>query len=167
MAAASIQNGWFSEKEEPSLWPGQRFSLKVAKELHTSKSAFQDIQVFDSTDYGRVLVLDGAIQLTERDEFAYQEMIAHLPIFAHPNPKKVLIVGGGDGGVAREVCRHKGVENVRRTVRGPSRGEGAAAAQAAGASVCVCFVWRVRAFGGARPCWLAVTIPYFIHLLRL
>jgi len=113
MAAASIQNGWFSEKEEPSLWPGQRFSLKVAKELHTSKSAFQDIQVFDSTDYGRVLVLDGAIQLTERDEFAYQEMIAHLPIFAHPNPKKVLIVGGGDGGVAREVCRHKGVENVR------------------------------------------------------
>ena len=77
------------------------------------KSKYQDIMVFDSTDYGRVLVLDGVIQLTERDEFAYQESIAHLPLFAHPNPKKVLIVGGGDGGVAREVCRHRGVENVR------------------------------------------------------
>ena len=70
--------------------------------------------VFDSTDYGRVLVLDGVIQLTERDEFAYQESIAHLPLFAHPNPKKVLIVGGGDGGVAREVARHAGVEKVRQ-----------------------------------------------------
>ncbi len=114
MASAGIENGWFAEKEEPSLWPGQRFSLKVKGEvLHAEKSEFQDILVFDSTDYGRVLVLDGAIQVTERDEFAYQEMIAHLPVFAHPNPKKVLIVGGGDGGVAREVCRHRGVENVR------------------------------------------------------
>ena len=59
--------------------------------------------VFDSETYGRVLVLDGVIQLTERDEFAYQEMITHLPLFAHPNPKRVLIVGGGDGGVLREV----------------------------------------------------------------
>lgn len=113
MAAASITDGWFAEKEEPTLWAGQRFSLKVKEVLHTEKSEYQDILVFDSTDYGRVLVLDGAIQVTERDEFAYQEMIAHLPVFAHPNPKKVLIVGGGDGGVAREVCRHKGVENVR------------------------------------------------------
>ena len=113
MASAGIENGWFAEKEEPSLWAGQRFSLKVKEVLHTEKSEFQDILVFDSTDYGRVLVLDGAIQVTERDEFAYQEMIAHLPVFAHPNPKRVLIVGGGDGGVAREVCRHKGVENVR------------------------------------------------------
>ena len=69
--------------------------------------------VFDSETYGRVLVLDGVIQLTERDEFAYQEMITHLPLFAHPNPKKVLIVGGGDGGVLREVARHTGIESVR------------------------------------------------------
>lgn len=72
----------------------------------------QDIVVFDSTTYGRVLILDGAIQLTERDEFAYQEAIVHIPMFAHPNPKAVLIVGGGDGGVLREVCRHPGVEKV-------------------------------------------------------
>ncbi|RYG48863.1 hypothetical protein EON67_07200 [archaeon] len=73
----------------------------------------QDILVFDSETYGRVLVLDGVIQLTEKDEFAYQEMITHLPLFAHPNPKKVLILGAGDGGVLREVCRHAGVEKVR------------------------------------------------------
>jgi spermidine synthase len=72
--------------------------------------------VFDSATYGRVLVLDGAIQLTERDEFAYQEAIVHLPMFAHPNPKRVLIVGGGDGGVLREVCRHACVEKVRGCV---------------------------------------------------
>ena len=115
MAASQISaDGWFAEKEEPSLWPGQRFSLKVKEKLHAEKSEFQDILVFDSTNYGRVLVLDGAIQVTERDEYAYQEMIAHVPIFAHPNPKRVLIVGGGDGGVAREVCRHKGIEKVRR-----------------------------------------------------
>jgi spermidine synthase len=59
--------------------------------------------VFNSKTYGKVLVLDGVIQLSERDEFAYQEMMVHLPMYAHPNPKKVLIVGGGDGGVLREV----------------------------------------------------------------
>ena len=94
----------------------RRLELTAAATLPASaagKSKYQDIMVFDSTDYGRVLVLDGVIQLTERDEFAYQESIAHLPLFAHPSPKKVLIVGGGDGGVAREVCRHRGVENVR------------------------------------------------------
>jgi spermidine synthase len=56
--------------------------------------------------------LDGVIQVTERDEFSYQEMISHLPLFAHPNPKKVLIIGGGDGGVLREVVKHPGVETI-------------------------------------------------------
>jgi spermidine synthase len=82
--------------------------------VHTEKSEYQDILVFDSETYGRVLVLDGVIQLTERDEFAYQEMIVHLPLFAHPNPKSVLIVGAGDGGVLREVVRHAGVEKASR-----------------------------------------------------
>jgi len=59
-----------------------------------------------------VLVLDGVIQLTERDEFVYQEMITHLPLFSHPSPKNILIVGGGDGGVLREVCRHKCVQSI-------------------------------------------------------
>nr|CAD7196564.1 unnamed protein product [Timema douglasi] len=63
-------------------------------------------------NHGRALVLDGIIQCTEFDEFAYQEMIAFLPLCSHPNPKKVLIVGGGDGGVAREVAKHPAVETI-------------------------------------------------------
>jgi len=65
-----------------------------------------------TSTWGNVLVLDGVIQITERDEFSYQEMIAHLPMFEHPNPKKVCIVGGGDGGVLREVVKHEGVEEI-------------------------------------------------------
>ena len=60
--------------------------------------------------YGNVLVLDGVIQCTPRDEFSYQEMITHLPVNAHPNPEKVLIIGGGDGGVARELTKHPAVK---------------------------------------------------------
>lgn len=62
--------------------------------------------------YGRVLILDGVIQCTERDEFGYQELISQIPLCAHPNPKKILIVGGGDGGVAREVIKHPAVKEV-------------------------------------------------------
>ena len=94
------------------MWPGQRFSLKVTKVLYHERSEFQDVLVFESETYGKVLVLDGVIQLTERDEFAYQEMITHLPLFSHPEPKRVLIVGGGDGGVLREVARHACVETI-------------------------------------------------------
>lgn len=103
--------------------------LKVNKILHVEKSLYQDVLVFDSETYGNVLVLDGVIQCTERDEFSlvispvlslkkfsfsgsYQEMIAHLPLASHPNPKKVLVIGGGDGGVVREVLKHDTVEQV-------------------------------------------------------
>jgi hypothetical protein len=106
--------------------------------------------VFDSETYNRVLVLDGVIQLTERDEFAYQEMITHLPMFAHPNPVNVLIVGGGDGGVLREVARHKSVQKVSFFFSNALQ------------SVC-CVRWRF-----CRPIsFLAMTIQHFIHLLRL
>ena len=68
--------------------------------------------MFKSTSFGNVLVLDGVIQLTDRDEAAYQEMIAHLPLFSHPNPEHVLIIGGGDGGVIREVVKHSSVKSI-------------------------------------------------------
>ncbi|KAF7797272.1 hypothetical protein EIP86_008467 [Pleurotus ostreatoroseus] len=87
-------------------------TLKVRKILHVEKSLYQDVLVFESETYGNVLVLDGVIQCTERDEFSYQEMIAHLPLASHPNPKKVLVIGGGDGGVVREVLKHDTVEQV-------------------------------------------------------
>ncbi|KAJ8965453.1 hypothetical protein NQ314_004124 [Rhamnusium bicolor] len=99
-----IRNGWFSEIS--NLWPGQCFSLKVKEVLYKDKSDFQDIMVFESTNNGTTLVLDGIIQCTQKDEFSYQEMITFIPLCAHPKPEKVLIVGGGDGGVAREVHKH-------------------------------------------------------------
>ena len=86
--------------------------LKVKEPLHSERSDFQDILVFESTNHGRVLALDGVIQLTEWDEFSYQEMIAHLPLFAHAAPASVLIIGAGDGGVLREVARHRGVKRI-------------------------------------------------------
>lgn len=87
-------------------------TLKVNQIIHHEKSQYQDVLIFESSDYGMVLVLDNVIQCTERDEFAYQEMITHLGMFAHPNPKKVLVIGGGDGGVLREIVKHDCVEEA-------------------------------------------------------
>jgi len=106
----SMESGWYSEKS--AFWPGQSFSLEVEKVLFQGKSDFQDLIVFKSKTYGNVLVLDGAIQITDRDEFAYQEMISHLPLFAHPNPKRVCVIGGGDGAVLTQILKHKSVEHV-------------------------------------------------------
>jgi len=99
--------------EKNQQWPGQANSLEVKEVLSHCRSDFQDVLVFESTTWGKVLVLDGVIQLTERDEMSYQEMLAHIPMFSHPDPKSVLIVGGGDGGMLREVVKHTGVEHVK------------------------------------------------------
>jgi len=81
--------------------------------LHSSQSYFQKIEVVQSLDFGKMLVLDGVINLTERDEFVYHEMLAHVPLFSHPDPQQILIVGGGDGGTAREVVKHKGIKKIQ------------------------------------------------------
>jgi spermidine synthase len=81
--------------------------------LHSSQSDFQKIEVVQSLDFGKMLVLDGVINLTERDEFVYHEMLAHIPLFSHPDPQQILIVGGGDGGTAREVVKHKGIKRIQ------------------------------------------------------
>uniref|UniRef100_H2YMD8 Spermidine synthase n=1 Tax=Ciona savignyi TaxID=51511 RepID=H2YMD8_CIOSA len=94
------------------LWAGQCMSLSVEEVLFHERSKYQDVLVFKSKTYGNVLVLDGVIQCTERDEFSYQEMAAHLPLFSHPNPQNVLVIGGGDGGVIREILKHPSVESV-------------------------------------------------------
>jgi spermidine synthase len=104
-------DGWF--REESSMWPGQALSLKVDKVLFDGQSDYQRLTIFKSSEegkWGNVMVLDGAVQLTDRDEFVYHEMMAHVPLCAHPNPKTVLIIGGGDGGVMREVLKHEEVE---------------------------------------------------------
>jgi spermidine synthase len=101
-----MAGSWLNETLYPD-W-GQRF--RVVRELAREKSAFQDIVVFESASHGRVMVLDGVIQITEADEFAYQEMIAHVPLLAHGAARRVLIIGAGDGGVLRRVLQHRTVE---------------------------------------------------------
>jgi len=105
-----LMNGWFSEVN--SQWPGQAMSLEVEEVLFDQKSEYQHVVVFKSKTWGNVLVLDGVIQLTERDEMAYQEMIAHLPLYSHANPERVLVIGGGDGGVIREIVKHDCVKHI-------------------------------------------------------
>ena len=85
-------------------------ALKIDKVLLHKKTKYQELHVVESGPLGRVLLLDGAIQLTTWDEPAYHEMMAHVPLLSHPDPKRVLIIGGGDGGALREVLRHPGVE---------------------------------------------------------
>ena len=98
-------NLWVEEKHE-------NFSLKfkVNKVLFSGKSEFQSVDVVETEQLGNMLLNDGLIMCTEKDEFIYHDMIAHVPLFVHPNPKKVLVIGGGDGGTAREVLRHPSVE---------------------------------------------------------
>lgn len=89
---------------------GQRFAVK--RELARVKSDFQDIMIFESFTHGRVMLLDGVVQITERDEFIYQEMLTHVPLLAHGAAKRVLIIGAGDGGVLRRVLEHRNVEKA-------------------------------------------------------
>jgi spermidine synthase len=102
-------DGWIAETLYPD-W-GQQF--RVVRELARVRSAFQDIVVFESASHGRVMLLDGVVQITEADEFVYQEMIVHVPLLAHGAAARVLIVGAGDGGVLRRVLQHR---NVTRAV---------------------------------------------------
>jgi spermidine synthase len=97
---------WIAETLYPG-W-GQRFEARAV--LARTRSAFQDIVVIDTVSHGRVLMLDGCIQITEADEFVYQEMIAHVPILAHGDARRVLIIGAGDGGVLRRVLQHRAVQ---------------------------------------------------------
>jgi spermidine synthase len=92
-----------------SSW-GQRFQVK--RELARVRSPFQDILVFESESHGRVMLLDGVVQITEADEFVYQEMLTHVPLLAHGEARRVLIIGAGDGGVLRRVLQHRGVERA-------------------------------------------------------
>lgn len=101
---------WFSER--CPMWPGMALSVEVETVLSDVRSRFQHVQVFKTATYGNMLVLDGKIQCTERDEYAYHEMIVHPAMLCHPAPKRVLIIGGGDGGAAREAVRHPEVESV-------------------------------------------------------
>ena len=89
---------------------GQYFS--VDNVLYREKTEHQDLVIFENAALGRVMALDGVVQTTERDEFIYHEMMTHVPLLAHGAAKRVLIIGGGDGAMLREVSRHKGIEHI-------------------------------------------------------
>lgn len=99
---------WFEE----TLWPDWAQRIRVREVLYREQSAHQDLIVFESAAWGRVLALDGVIQTTTGDEFVYHEMLVHVPLLAHGRVEDVLIVGGGDGGCLRETLRHKPVRSV-------------------------------------------------------
>ena len=99
---------WFSEFHTPYV----KFSIQIDKQLHSEQTEFQRIDILESKEFGRMMVLDGYVMLTEKDEFIYHEMIVHVPMAVHPNAKRILIIGGGDGGAVRELVRYKNVESV-------------------------------------------------------
>ena len=101
-------NLWFSEQHTKNV----KLSIKVDKQLFSAQSDFQRIDVFESEEFGRFLTLDGYMMLTEKDEFIYHEMITHIPMAVHPNVKKVLVIGAGDGGVVRELTRYDDIEHI-------------------------------------------------------
>ena len=99
---------WFSEKHTKDV----KLSIRVDKQVYSGKSDYQRIDIFDTPAFGRILVLDGYLMLTEKDEFIYHEMITHVPMAVHPNVKDVLVIGAGDGGVVRELCRYPEIERI-------------------------------------------------------
>ncbi|MDY7224315.1 polyamine aminopropyltransferase [Halalkalibacterium halodurans] len=99
---------WYTEKQTEHFG----ITAKIKRTLHTEKTDFQQLDVIETEEFGNMLVLDGMVMTTEKDEFVYHEMVAHVPLFTHPNPKHVLVVGGGDGGVIREVLKHPSVEKA-------------------------------------------------------
>ena len=99
---------WFSEPHTPDV----KLSIRVDRQLYSGESEFQRIDVYESPEFGRFLVLDGYIMLTEKDEFIYHEMIVHVPMAVHPSVKKVLVIGAGDGGAVRELARYPEIECI-------------------------------------------------------
>lgn len=99
---------WFTEMQTPAVG----LTCKVSRTLVEEQTQYQHMAIVDTEQFGRMLVLDGMVQTTERDEFVYHEMIVHVALNTHPNPRRVAVIGGGDGGSIREVLRHPGVEEA-------------------------------------------------------
>ncbi|MDZ7612089.1 MAG: polyamine aminopropyltransferase [Candidatus Moranbacteria bacterium] len=99
---------WFQEE----LFSNVKQCFSVSEVICDTKSNFQDIKIFETKEFGKVLALDGIVQASEKDEFIYHESITHIPLFEHHNPQNVLIVGGGDGGAVREVTKHASVKLI-------------------------------------------------------
>jgi spermidine synthase len=99
---------WYSEKQTDDV----KFLIRVDKHLYSAESKYQRIDVFDSPEFGRILVIDGFLMLTEKDEFIYHEMITHVPMAVHPDPQNILVIGAGDGGVVRELAKYDCIKSI-------------------------------------------------------
>lgn len=99
---------WYTEKHSENVG----ITMKVSRSLFSGKSEFQQLEIVETLEYGKMMLLDGLVMVTERDEFIYHDMIVHPALFTHPNPKKVLVIGGGDGGSIREIMKHPEVEQA-------------------------------------------------------
>ncbi|PLX89144.1 MAG: spermidine synthase [Desulfuromonas sp.] len=99
---------WYTEKHTDH----SGITLRIKKTLFSGKSPFQQLDIVETEDFGRMMLLDGLVMVTERDEFVYHDMITHPALFTHPAPKNVLVIGGGDGGSIREIVKHPGVEQA-------------------------------------------------------
>ena len=99
---------WFTEENTKNV----RFSVRVKEHIYSEKSPFQQIDVFETEEFGKMLTLDGCIMVTEKDEFIYHDMITHIPMAVNPSIKRVLVIGAGDGGTIRELTRYQGIESI-------------------------------------------------------
>ena len=99
---------WFTEKQTDHFG----ITMKVKRTLHTEKTEFQQLDMVETEEWGNMLLLDGMVMTNQKDEWVYHEMVAHVPLFTHPNPEHVLVVGGGDGGVIREILKHPSVKKA-------------------------------------------------------
>jgi len=99
---------WYTEKHTEDV----KLSIRVERQIYHTVSPFQRLDIFDSRDFGRFFTLDGLMMLTEKDEFIYHDMIVHVPMATNPEIKDVLVIGGGDGGTVRELCRYESVRRI-------------------------------------------------------
>src|SRR3978361_120680 len=106
---SSVESTWFTENFDHS---GSSIGFRIKQQLHAEKTPFQTIEIYETTDWGNLMVIDGCMMVTGRDNFLYHEMMSHPALFTHPRAKRVVIIGGGDCGTLREVLRHEEVESA-------------------------------------------------------
>ncbi|MFA7502490.1 MAG: polyamine aminopropyltransferase [Anaerovoracaceae bacterium] len=99
---------WYTEKQTEN----HGITTKISKTLHSEQTDYQKLDIIETEQFGTMLVLDGMVMTTDIDEFVYHEMITHVALNTHPNPQRVLVVGGGDGGAIREIVKHSSVQEA-------------------------------------------------------
>lgn len=107
----ALDQSWYTEQ-----WAGEgaAISLKIRNKLHDERSTYQRIEIYETETFGRLMTLDGLVMVTDRDNFVYHEMMSHPALYTHPDPKRVLVIGGGDCGTLREVLKHPGVTHAEQ-----------------------------------------------------